>query len=88
MRLKDLLEYNQIIVLCHDNPDADTIASGFGIYTYFKEQKKDVRLIYGGTNVIRRSNLLMMVNELEIPIEHVRSLKSDVAVLFILETGG
>ena len=77
MRLRDLLEYNQIIVLCHDNPDADTIASGFGIYTYFKEQKKDVRLVYGGTNVIRRSNLLMMVNELEIPIEHVRSLKSE-----------
>lgn len=77
MRLRDLLEYDQIVIQCHDNPDADAIASGFGLYTYFKEQKKDVRLIYAGTNAIRRSNLLIMVNELKIPIEHVKSVKQE-----------
>ena len=77
MRLRDLLEYNQIIIQCHDNPDADTISSGFGLYTYFKEHKKDVRLVYGGINIIRRSSLITMVEELEIPIEHVRDLKHE-----------
>ena len=77
MRLRDLLEYNQIIIQCHDNPDADTISSGFGLYTYFREHKKDVRLVYGGINIIRRSSLITMVEELEIPIEHVRDLKHE-----------
>lgn len=72
MKLSELLTYNQIVIQCHDNPDADTIASGFGLYTYFKMHGKDVRLIYGGRNIIRKSNLVIMVKELEIPIENVR----------------
>lgn len=72
MKLSKLLKYNQIIVQCHDNPDADAIASGFAIYTYLKKHEKDVRLVYCGRNVIRKSNLVMMVKELEIPIEYVR----------------
>lgn len=72
MKLSKLLQYNQIIIQCHDNPDADAIASGFGVYTYLKMHGKNVRLVYGGRNVIRKSNLVMMVKELEIPIENVR----------------
>lgn len=72
MKLSKLLQYNQIIVQCHDNPDADAIASGFGVYTYLKMHGKKVRLVYGGRNVIRKSNLVMMIKELEIPIENVR----------------
>ena len=34
MKLSDLLEFKQIVIQCHDNPDADAIASGFAIYTY------------------------------------------------------
>lgn len=79
MRLKDLLAYDQIVVQCHDNPDADSIASGYGVYTYLKEQGKNVRLIYCGRNVIRKSNLTIMVKELEIPIEHVRSTESEMS---------
>lgn len=74
MRLAELLAYNQIVVQCHDNPDADAIASGFGAYEYFKANGKDVRLIYGGRNVIRKSNLVMMIKELNIPIEHVSNM--------------
>ena len=72
MKLSKLLKYNQIIIQCHDNPDADAIASGYAVYMYFKAHDKDVRLVYGGRNVIRKSNLVMMVRELEIPIENVR----------------
>jgi len=77
MRLKDLLAYKQIIVQCHDNPDADAIASGYGVYFYLKQQGKEVRLVYGGNNVIRKGNLVIMVNELEIPIEHVRNVEKE-----------
>ncbi len=77
MKLRELLQFNQIIVQCHDNPDADAIASGFAVYTYLKENGKDVRLIYSGRNVIRKSNLVMMIKELEIPIEHVRNTEKE-----------
>ena len=77
MKLRELLEFNQIVVQCHDNPDADAIASGFALYQYLKENGKDVRLIYSGRNVIRKSNLVIMVKELEIPIEHVRNTEKE-----------
>lgn len=77
MKLSRLLKYNQIIVQCHDNPDADAIASGYGVYTYLKAHGKNVRLVYGGRNAIRKSNLVMMVKELNIPIENVRHTSSE-----------
>ncbi len=71
MRLADLTKYQNIIIQCHDNPDADTIASGFALYTYFKEQNISVRLIYSGRFQITKSNLLIMIEKLNIPIEYV-----------------
>ena len=77
MKLRELLEFNQIIVQCHDNPDADAIASGYALYQYLKRNGKEVRLIYSGRSVIRKSNLVIMVRELEIPIEHVRNTERE-----------
>lgn len=77
MKLKELLKFNQIVVQCHDNPDADAIASGYAVYSYLKEHGKEVRLIYSGRNIIRKSNLVIMVKELEIPIEHVRNTEKE-----------
>ena len=70
MRLQELLKYEKITIQCHDNPDADTIASGYGLYCYFKDQKKDVKLIYSGNFKIQKDNLCMMIDELQIPIEY------------------
>lgn len=75
MRLSDLLNYEDIVIQCHDNPDADAIASGYGLYIYFSEKNKRVRLVYGGSLKIKKSNLVLMVQELEIPIEHVTMLE-------------
>jgi len=77
VKLRELLEFNQIIVQCHDNPDADAIASGYALYQYLKRNGKEVRLIYSGRSVIRKSNLVIMVRELEIPIEHVRNTERE-----------
>lgn len=71
MNLKDLEKYNPITIQCHDNPDADALGAGYGLYCYFKDKKKDVRLIYSGRNSIQKSNLVLMVDKLNIPVEYV-----------------
>ncbi|MGN0318214.1 MAG: bifunctional oligoribonuclease/PAP phosphatase NrnA [Lachnospira sp.] len=71
MKLSELNKYNRIVIQVHDNPDADAVGSGYAIYRYFQEQNKDIRLVYGGKNVIAKSNMLLMIAELEIPIEYV-----------------
>lgn len=71
MRLSDLEQYNPITIQCHDNPDADTLASGYGVYCYFKSKGKDVSLIYSGKNKINKSNLLLMLDNIDIPVEYV-----------------
>lgn len=63
-----------ICVQCHDNPDADALASGYALYQYFKEVGVHVHLVYGGKNEITKPNLRLMVSELEIPIQHVDTL--------------
>lgn len=75
MRLSDLLSYDNIVVQCHDNPDADAIGSGFGVYHYLKSQGKKVRFVYGGRYRIQKSNLVLMVQELNIPIEYEAQLE-------------
>lgn len=71
MRLSELLRYDSITIQCHDNPDADAIASGFGLYCFFLSKDKQVKLIYSGKNEIQKSNLLLMIEKLNIPITYV-----------------
>ena len=71
MRLSDLEGFQSITIQCHDNPDADAIGAGFGLYSYFQSKGCDVRLIYSGTNRIKKSNLKLLIRELEIPIQYV-----------------
>lgn len=71
MRLSDLKQFNPITIQCHDNPDPDAIASGFGLYNYFKKEGCDVRLVYSGRNTITKSNLQLMMEKLHIPITYI-----------------
>ena len=66
MKLRELEAYNPITIQCHDNPDADALASGFGLYTYFLKQGKQVSLVYAGRNQIQKTNLMLMVEKLHI----------------------
>lgn len=72
MILKEIKKYDIITIQCHDNPDADTIASGFALYTYLKELGKEVELIYSGRFEMTKPNLIEMVNNLNIPIRFVK----------------
>ncbi len=71
MRLQELDQYEEIVIQCHDNPDADALASGWALYCYFAGRGKSVRLIYSGKLKIQKSNLVLMVERLAIPIEYV-----------------
>lgn len=71
MRLSELEEYNSITIQCHDNPDADTLASGYGLFCYFQSKGRQVRLVYCGRNQIQKSNLRLMVEKLDLPIEYI-----------------
>ena len=75
MKLYDLLDYENIVIQCHDNPDADALASAYGLYIFFKEHDKRVEIIYGGRNKIRKSNLVLMMNELHIPVRYAQSIE-------------
>lgn len=69
--LKRLLQYRKIVVQCHDNPDADALASGFALTEFFRSEGKDVTFIYSGRNRITKSNLRIMVDQLQIPVRYV-----------------
>lgn len=85
MKLRELNCFNEIVIQAHDNPDADSIASGFGLYWYFKKAGKQVRLIYGGRNPVRKSNLVMMLDSLFIPMEHVTELDHSPELLLTVD---
>lgn len=85
MKLRDLLQFDHIVVQCHDNPDADAIASGYGIFSYLQAHGRQVRLIYGGRQLIQKSNLTLMVETLNIPIEYVRDLKEEPELLLTVD---
>jgi phosphoglycolate phosphatase len=81
MKLRDLLVYDEILVQCHDNPDADALASGFALHYYFTKMGKKVRFIYRGFNRLQKSNLMIMVEELKIPVEYAPVLEEKVPFL-------
>jgi len=71
MQLRDFLSYEEIYIQCHDSPDADALASGFGLYTYFQNHGIKTHLFYTGRFRIRKANLVLMVEKLNIPVEYV-----------------
>ena len=86
MKLKELLkpEYENIVIQCHNDPDADAIASGYGVYLYLKEHGRNVRLIYGGKFAIQKPNLLLLLEKpFQIPVEYVTSLEEPDLLLTI-----
>lgn len=74
MKITDLLKFNDVVIQIHDNPDADAVGSGYAIYRYFADNGKRVRLVYGGRSAIGKSNMLLMISELKIPVEYVTTL--------------
>lgn len=70
VRLSELLSFDDIVIQCHDNPDADALASGYALYLYFKRSGKEPYFMYRGFNKVEKSNLMIMLSELEIPVHY------------------
>ena len=71
MKLKDLLNNNDIVIQCHDNPDADAIASGYALLRYLEDQGKRPRLVYSGAEKAVRGSLRGMIERFGIPLEYL-----------------
>lgn len=74
MELHSLLEYNDIVIQCHDEPDADAFAAGYAVYCWLRDHGRPARFVYGGRNGSLKPNLKYMKELLQIPVEHVTSL--------------
>ena len=72
MNLADLERYDSVTIQCHDNPDADAIASGFGLLCYFLKKGKKACLVYSGRRPVSKSNLVLMIEKLDIPITYIK----------------
>lgn len=75
MKLSTLEKYNNIVIQMHDNPDADAVGSGYAIYKYLLSKNKNVRLVYSGNRKITKSNIVLLINSLKIPVEYVEYLE-------------
>ncbi len=81
MELKDLNGYEEIVIQCHDNPDADALGSGYALLTYFQSKGKRVRFIYSGRSPVSKSNLKLLLLELQIAVNYVKDAESFVRFL-------
>ena len=83
--LKEFLRYENIVIQCHDNPDADALASGYALMWYFQQNGKKARFIYRGRNEIRKSNLQIMIKELIVPVEYEPDFEETPDLLILVD---
>ncbi|SFH78417.1 nanoRNase/pAp phosphatase, hydrolyzes c-di-AMP and oligoRNAs [Pseudobutyrivibrio sp. OR37] len=85
MKLSQLLEFDNIIVQCHNNPDADALASGYAVLRYLKSFGKNAKFVYGGNFEVAKSNLKLMIGDLGIDVYHVRTQEELASLLGLSE---
>lgn len=83
LKLSDFLNYNDIIIQCHDNPDADALASGLALHWYLTKMGKEPRFIYGGQSEVHKCNLVLMKDMLNIPAEYVTELDKPELIIYV-----
>ena len=69
--LTPFLDRKNIVIQCHNYPDADAIGSAFALYRFFTAKGVDCRIVYGGSAAISKINLRLFVEKLHIPVEHI-----------------
>ena len=85
MELKNLARYKRIVIQCHNIPDADSVASGYALQCYLRSLKTEAELVYGGPAAIQKPSLLMMLEALNIEIEHISGLPADTELLITVD---
>lgn len=85
MKLENLLNYNDIVIQCHDKPDADTIASGFALLKYLERNGKSPRLVYTGAQKVTRGSLHEMLQRFEIPLTYWKQPEGEAELLVTVD---
>ena len=85
MKLSSLAKYKNIVIQCHDVPDADAIASGFALQSYLRSLGTEASLVYGGHAEITKPNLTIMIEMLKIKIERIERLPADTDLLITVD---
>ncbi|MFH0957650.1 MAG: bifunctional oligoribonuclease/PAP phosphatase NrnA [Pseudomonadota bacterium] len=60
----------KVFVLCHNNPDPDTLASAYG-FSYLLQKKFNAKCLIGYGGALTRAENKAMVNRLRIPVNRV-----------------
>ena len=81
--LLTLTDFDRILVVMHDNPDPDAIATGWGVQTLIQERLRRPVEVVGGGAIVRAENR-HMVELLSPPIELVDQLAIDDGCAIIL----
>lgn len=81
--LRTLRRYDRIVVVMHDNPDPDAIASGWGIQVLVQERLQIPVNLVGGGAIVRAENRYM-VDLLQPPIELVDHIAFDAGSAAVL----
>ncbi|NLW79892.1 MAG: recombinase RecJ [Ruminococcaceae bacterium] len=74
MTLQEMAAHQNIVIQCHDIPDADTIASGYALWAALRQLGAQPRLVYSGRAQVTKPNLAWMLKLLGIPLEYVEQL--------------
>lgn len=85
LKLTDLLRYDDIMIQCHDKPDADAIASGYALLKYLEKQGKSPRLAYSGVQKVTRGSLHEMLERFGIPLTYLDGLEEDAELLVTVD---
>ncbi|MDR1321212.1 MAG: DHH family phosphoesterase [Gracilibacteraceae bacterium] len=78
-----LLDFEKIVIQCHDNPDADAIASGFALHAFLQSKGKEASFVYGGRNQVTKPNLLEMIRALSIPLRPAAAAPENDALVLV-----
>ena len=85
MKLHDLVN-ERIAIQCHNIPDADALASGYGLFRFFEaECSVPPKFFYCGPPVTKPS-LTTMIKELSIPVEHAPDLAEWDGLLIVVDS--
>lgn len=83
--LQQFLCYKKIYIQCHNNPDADTLASAYGVYCFFTDRGIDAGMVYGGMQQVKKYNIKYMIKHCGIPIRYVDELPGDAELLLVID---
>ncbi|WP_027188363.1 DHH family phosphoesterase [Desulfovibrio cuneatus] len=70
LQLNALAQEKHIAIQCPDAPGVDSIAAAFGLYCFFRSKGKPATIFYAGKEPISRPNVVELVHQLSIPLEH------------------